>query len=133
VGNSAATDILEEAGRQVGGEKDIHGNVDNSYSMVAQMWEVYLRHSNYQRHNNPSSSYLKIDAIDVLELMSILKKCRHVYSPTVNRENFVDDAGYVTLAGMIAMPKQQQLEHSDVDVSIRTIAGTLRPRVKASE
>src|SRR5579864_1866231 len=128
MGNSIATDILSEASKQVGGGRDIHGDVDNSYAMVAQMWEVYLRHSNFQRHNNPAAGHLSIDAVDVLELMSILKKCRHVYSPAVNRDNFVDDVGYVALAGMIAHAKEPAPQVEEIDTGIRTIASALRPR-----
>lgn len=106
MGNTTAVDILEDASQAVGGGRDIHGDVDNSYSMVAQMWEVYLRHANYSRHKNPSI-LLQIDAVDVLEMMSLLKKARFVYAIDVNRDNFADDAGYTALAGMVAAPKQE--------------------------
>lgn len=131
---TVAIDILAEAGKLVGGGRDIHGSVDNSYSMVAQLWEVYLRHSNFSRHNNPQAGHLHIDTADVLEMLSLLKKGRFVYATEPNRENFVDDAGYVALAGMIAMPKppQHQLLRQDhpeeIDTGIRTIASALRPR-----
>ena len=137
MGNGTATDILEEASKQVGGGRDIHGDVDNSYSMVAQMWEVYLRHANYARHKN-SSVMLRIDAVDVLEMMSLLKKARFVYATEPNRENFVDDAGYTALAGMQCLPKPEPVRepekkpeepHEEFDHGIRTIAGRLRPRI----
>jgi hypothetical protein len=100
-----AIDILTEAGRQVGGGKDIHGSVSGSYGMIAEMWTVYLRHSNLQRHRQGDIP-LTIDAQDVLEMMSILKKCRGVYSPEMNRENYIDDVGYVALAGMVAQAEE---------------------------
>jgi hypothetical protein len=137
VGNETATDILSEALKHVGGGRDVHGDVDNSYSMVAQMWEIYLRHANYARHKN-SSVMLRIDAVDVLEMMSLLKKARFVYSTEPNRENFVDDAGYIALAGMQALPKREpepepakkpDEPHEEFDHGIRTIAGRLRPRI----
>ena len=125
MGNNTATEILAEASKHVGGNRDIHGDVDGSYTMVAQMWEVYLRHSNQQRHESPSSINLRIDSVDVLEMLSIMKKCRGVYSTSPNRENYVDDAGYVSLAGMIATrPKLDEIEDN-----IRKLASTVRPRV----
>lgn len=133
MGNTTASDILAEAGRQVSGDRDIHGSVEDSYAMVAQLWEVYLRHSNYNRHNNPSPGQLRIDPADVLEMMSLLKKCRFVYSTEPNRDNFVDDAGYTALAGMVAIPKQQIMPNPEIDDGIRTIAGALRPRIKVQE
>jgi Domain of unknown function (DUF6378) len=136
VGNVTATDILKEAENNVGGNRDIHGDVDNSYSMVAQFWEVYLRHSNYARHRNQTTR-LQIDAADVMQMMSLLKKARFVYATEPNRENFVDDAGYTALAGMISLPKPEPVKQGHTepvreeprDDSIRTIAGRLRPRV----
>jgi hypothetical protein len=132
MGNTTATDILLEASKQVGGGRDIHGDVDNSYSMAAQLWEVYLRHSNYARHRNQSTR-LQIDATDVLEMMSLLKKARFVYATEPNRDNFVDDAGYTALAGMVNLPKQEQhtepMKEELHDDSVRTIASRLRPRV----
>jgi Domain of unknown function (DUF6378) len=136
VGNTLATDILSEASKQVGGDRDIHGDVDNSYSMIAQLWEIYLRHSNFRRHGIAAAGHLHIDAIDVLEMMSLLKKGRFVYATEPNRDNFVDDAGYTALAGMQALPKQEPKQeirepHEEVDHGIRTIASALRPRVAA--
>jgi Domain of unknown function (DUF6378) len=118
----------------VNGGKDIHGPVGDSYAMIAQLWEIYLRHSNYKRHGNPAAGQLSIDAKDVLEMMSLLKKGRDVYSPKMNRENFTDDAGYVALAGMVAQamePPPRQLPKVDIDdveEGIRNIATQFKPR-----
>jgi hypothetical protein len=100
--------------------------------MAAQLWEVYLRHSNYARHRNQSTR-LQIDATDVLEMMSLLKKARFVYATEPNRDNFVDDAGYIALAGMVNLPKpepaKQEQQEEPHDDSIRTLASRIRPRV----
>lgn len=130
---AVAVGILAEASKAVDGGRNIHGNVDNSYSMVAQMWEVYLRHSNYSRHNNPSAGHLNIDAADVLEMMSILKKCRFVYATSVNRENFVDDAGYTALAGMLVNQGVPKITHETEDSTVRSLAKALRPRVPTND
>jgi hypothetical protein len=98
----AAIEILADAGRQVDGGKDIHGPVLESYSMVGELWGTYIRHINIARRGRAYIQELTIEAEDVLELMSLLKKARNAYSPQSNPENFADDVGYVALAGMVA-------------------------------
>jgi hypothetical protein len=128
---STAVEILTDAAHCVGGGRSIHGDVNPSFEMIAEMWTVYIGHSIARRHNGT----VKVDANDVLEMMSIMKKCRHVYSPEVNRENFVDDAGYTALAGMVvgaaskrpSLPRISAGVDAELEGDIRSIATRLRP------
>lgn len=87
----AATLVLRQRGPQ-------HGSAENSFEMIGDLWTVYLRHARQHRQHD------RILAEDVAQLMSIHKKCRAVYGDTTNAENFVDDIGYVALAGMLQLP-----------------------------
>jgi hypothetical protein len=68
---------------------------------VAQMWQLYLRMSNTRRHGGPNI-HVVIDKEDVAQMMSLLKKVRHVYGDPQNEENFIDDLGYTAMAGQFS-------------------------------
>lgn len=76
----------------------VHGSAENSFAMIGEMWEVYLRHINKVRGNQ------SILPQDVAQMMVTLKQCRAVYGDQTNDDNFVDAAGYIGLAGMLQLP-----------------------------
>ncbi len=94
-----AADLLAEAGRTILKDRPgVHGSAEQSFSMIADIWTVYLRHARMVR---------KSDAIrpeDVAHMMVMLKHARAMYGDVNNRDNFVDAIGYEALAGMLQLP-----------------------------
>ena len=88
--------VLEKAlhAIQKGAEK--HGDTEKSFGMIAEMWGVYLTHSNL---DYADTAHVKVRPHDVAALMAILKTCRAVYA--YEFDNYVDDAGYTALACML--------------------------------
>ena len=81
-----------------------HGDTVESFKVIADFWTIYLSGVNH----NPQ---VRLTPTDVAEMMSLLKKVRYMFGDKTNGENFIDDAGYVALAGMFAgiKPAQQDL------------------------
>lgn len=74
-----------------------HGDLEKSFTMIADLWNVYLRHKTLASGLDVAMT-VPIDAVDVLEMMSLLKKARNVYgAPIVDHS--ADDIGYTGLAG----------------------------------
>lgn len=103
---SIATGVLVEAARTVGYKRPgVHGSAENSFQMIAEMWELYLRHQMIAKN----TVELVITPTDVSQMMSLLKKARFVYGDAQNPDNFVDDAGYTSLAGMLVLPENHEI------------------------
>jgi len=94
-----AADLLSEAGRTILKDRPgVHGSAEQSFTMIADMWTVYLRHARKVRG---------VDTIkpeDVAHMMVLLKHARAMYGDRLNRDNFIDAIGYEALAGMLQLP-----------------------------
>lgn len=109
-----ASNILKSADKTVSTQRGTdHGDAENSFTMIADLWRVYLEHTNKQRYQNIVT--VNIEPQDVAQMMSLLKKARFVYGKSANPDHFVDDTGYTALAGMMIgadptppMPDQSQ-------------------------
>ncbi len=64
-----------------------HGNAENSFALMAQMWSAYLG--------------VKVEAHDVAALMVIFKIARFRSNPTYE-DNSIDAVGYSALMGELA-------------------------------
>lgn len=96
---NVARDLLIEAGRTVLKDRPgVHGSAENSFEMIGDLWTVYLRHLRRVRGTDT------IRGEDVAQMMSMLKKVRALYGDATNRDNFIDDIGYASLAGMLQLP-----------------------------
>lgn len=71
----------------------IHGDTTESFGVIAAFWQTYLS----ARNAHP----VNVLAGDVAEMMSLLKKVRFIFGDKTNDENFIDDAGYTAIAGML--------------------------------
>jgi hypothetical protein len=80
--------------------KDEHGDAENSFSMIGDLWAVYLKHK-WARSKIISVSELTISPYDVAQMMSLLKKARAIYGDSTHADHFVDDVGYSALAAMM--------------------------------
>lgn len=81
----AAKKAIEEGGK--------HGDPYDSFTMIGELWGVYLHHMGNTREN-PT-----IEPQDVAEMMSMVKVARIMYGDT--DDNFVDKIGYTALAAML--------------------------------
>ena len=86
-------DILQEAIAVIRANSDKHGITDNSFTMIAEFWTVYLKHMATVRGWN------EFQADDVAQLMVLLKIARSVYGR--GKDNYIDAAGYTALASFL--------------------------------
>ncbi|WP_182359433.1 DUF6378 domain-containing protein [Tomitella gaofuii] len=84
-------DVLAEAAGVVGGGRaeDYGAPAENSLTVVADMWMVYL--------SRKFGASVLVEARDVANMMVLLKVARDAHKP--KHDNLVDIAGYVALAG----------------------------------
>jgi hypothetical protein len=106
--------LTDEAKRLITTERaDQHGDAAESFAMIAELWTVYLAHTNKMGHGSPRS--VVITPRDVAEMMSLLKKARKVYG-SGSAENYIDDIGYTALGGsMIVHDIIKEEAHKAVD------------------
>lgn len=91
--NSSAGNLLDEAKRLVCNERsEHHGDTERSFKVIAEFWQVYLRAAHFDA--------IVITPEDVCQMLSLLKKVRRIFGDKNNNENFIDDLGYTSIAGM---------------------------------
>lgn len=94
-----ASHILKTANTVVTTERgNQHGGAEDSFAMIAKLWQTYLNNSN--KHE----AFVGVDvtAYDVAQMMTLLKVARAVHGNPLNEDNYVDAAGYQSLAASIA-------------------------------
>jgi len=64
-----------------------HGNAEQSFSMIAAYWSIYLGEN--------------VTAFDVAQMMILFKTARAQGNPS-HADNFIDQVGYAALAGEMA-------------------------------
>lgn len=97
-----AVAILNQAAKLVGKERVTHGSVVESFTMIADLWSTYI--NNVTAHRSGVGGPfppVHLDARDVLNMMADVKKVRSVYGDNHAIDNYVDGAGYISLAGML--------------------------------
>lgn|GEM_PF-6761499 len=120
-----------------------HGGAEDSFQMIADLWSTYLTNTNNM--SGARSPAVFITPKDVALMMDLLKTARHVHGNPLNEDNFVDKAGYSSLAASMAgiKPKETPTAMTDrlvaksgVDLtsaqldtsSVAAIARSLAPR-----
>ena len=88
-----ATSILTSAHEEVSTKADQHGDTEASFTMIAEMWSVYIKNVAIIR------GWTEVGASDVAQMMAILKIVRSVYGH--GDDNYIDAAGYTSLASML--------------------------------
>lgn len=113
---SVAAKILDDAKKLAaeGERQNNHGDTTDSFTAIAEMWSVYIRHSVRVRHKG----VIALDGIDVAQMMSLLKKMRSMFGAPI-REHSVDDAGYTSIAGMMTMAHPTATSHYSVEAAMR--------------
>lgn len=95
-----------------------HGDLAASFDMIADMWNVYLRHK-ARAAGLSDQLIVPVDAVDVLEMMSLLKKARNVYGAPLP-DHTADDIGYTGLAGGLRL--QQSIDQRVQDEVAKMMA-----------
>lgn len=81
-----------------------HGKPENSFQLIADFWTVYLKGRGLfvgSKVGATEFATLQVTAVDVAQMMALLKTARAVLNPT-NEDNWVDHAGYVACGGELA-------------------------------
>jgi len=82
--------ILDKVRDIINGERDdMYGNPEDSFSMIADLWDAYLGQIEGADHGI-------LHPKDVAMMMALLKIARETHRPT--RDNLVDAIGYLALA-----------------------------------
>ena len=87
-------DALTEAGNIINGERqDSYGNPEDSFSIIAGYWTIYLE----ARCRGFVVNEPIVRPIDVANMMVLLKEARKL-GQKQNRDNYVDSIGYNAIA-----------------------------------
>ncbi len=89
----AAREAAEGIERKI----SLHGNVRENHDLVARYWNVYLQSRGIMGKR-------RVEAVDVAMMMVLLKVARSVLGH-VNPDDYVDVAGYGSIAGFLAAPE----------------------------
>jgi hypothetical protein len=84
-----------------------HGELEPSFTMIAELWSVYINHAITVATGIQPLPAIHLSAVDVLEMMSLVKKSRNVYGSRIP-DHSVDDIGYTALAGGIRLAHQME-------------------------
>lgn len=99
-----AVSILNKAASLVGHERVGHGSVEESFGMIAELWSTHINHAAAVRSGlGMPVPAIHLTASDVLHMMADVKRVRALYGDSHNLENYWDNAGYIALAGMLAV------------------------------
>jgi len=79
--------VLKEAIEVINGERqDQYGKPEDSFALIAEFWTSYVKRINRD-----------LDAKDIALMMVLFKLAREIYQG--KRDNLVDGAGYIGIAG----------------------------------
>lgn len=109
-----AVGILNTAAKMVGTERGPqHGDVAESFQAIAEAWSVYINAAITRRTGIAPVPPIHLDARDVLWMMADVKRYRAVIGDPHHADNYIDGAGYISLAGMLMTdltPKEQAVD-----------------------
>lgn len=95
-----AGDLIAQAAKTILKDRPgVHGSAENSFQMIADLWNVRIAHKR-AIHGNDAL----LNPADVAQFMADLKTARTAYGDPMNADNFVDGLGYLALAGMLTLP-----------------------------
>lgn len=84
---------LKEANETINGDRqDIHGNPEDSFSLIAKYWDAYLA-----KVFGYKANFQVLKALDVAHMMMLFKIAR-MQGQKPCRDNYIDCAGYSAIA-----------------------------------
>jgi hypothetical protein len=105
--NRAAAIVGKVRGQQ-------HGDAEESFRMIGEMWATYLRHT--MKVKLGLDTPISISPADVANMMADVKRARSVYGDPLAVDNYVDQIGYTSLAGMLALPGIPEITNTPATV-----------------
>lgn len=100
-----AQDILEKATKAIKAGSNKHGDTYPSFKTIAELWSVYIDGVFTLHRTN------KLQPSNVAAMMSMVKIVRALYGDSI--DNYVDEAGYAALNGMLSVQGQVDEENDD--------------------
>ena len=85
--------ILETALKAISTRGDEHGDLEESFTMIAKLWETYIGNVMVVRGQH------RLDGRDVAQMLLMLKIARAVYG--TGMDHYVDEAGYAAIAAAL--------------------------------
>jgi hypothetical protein len=123
---NVASHVLKTAHKVVTTERgNQHGGAEDSFQMIASLWQTYLQNTNNQK-DNPTVVF--ITSYDVAQMMTLLKIARAVHGNPTNEDNYIDASGYQSLAAAIAGVPTPESKLDDL--SLKTLAQSLAPKAE---
>jgi hypothetical protein len=90
-----APEIANKAAELVGGDRaEQHGDMESNFRFIAALWNAWLL--------DRIMPGRELTPEDIGQMMSLLKKAR-TKSGSKNPDDYVDDCGYVSCTGQIAL------------------------------
>lgn len=85
--------------------------------MIGDLWTQYLRHTTMHRTTGDIVTIddLAITPVDVAHLMNLLKVARSTLGDPKQVDNYIDAAGYESLAGALALGNNTVIPMTDQD------------------
>lgn len=97
--------ILSEAERVITKDRqDQYGNAEDSFSIIADYWNVYLSKKRIED---------KITPYDVARMMTLLKIARSISNP-MHQDNDIDICGYTAIAAELAYEEWVNKQKEDL-------------------
>lgn len=110
--------LLAEAAETIQQREGAHGDKGQTFRVIAAMWSAYLA----GRHAGP------LDAVDVAQMMVLLKVARARCGDRTHADHYVDQAGYVACTADLLKPAggQPRMLHDQFRIGdrVRLAAGT---------
>lgn len=96
------TAILHEAIQTIWDRQATHGEPEDSFGVIAELWSSYLRAANgLEADADTDASARVVDGEDVASMMILLKVARNANGPYL-ADTWVDVAGYAENAALLA-------------------------------
>jgi len=89
--------VIEEMQNVRNERQDSYGNPEDSFEIIAGLWEVYL-------NNRFSDGRIVLSSVDISLLMVLLKVARTIGGAD-KLDNYVDMANYAAIAGDVKFKK----------------------------
>lgn len=103
-GNPNLGDCLDEAKQCITGERqDSYGNPEDSFALIAQYWSSYISQILNEigaYDNNDDLIVISLDTTDTAHMMMLMKIAR-CSGQLSKRDNYIDIAGYASIAADI--------------------------------
>lgn len=82
--------------------QDAYGDAEDSFTMIAEAWNWWLKGRGIVPKDHPG-----VTKLDICHMMSLMKKARAIHNP-LHQDNLDDDVGYMAIAAAMAELQREQ-------------------------